>query len=128
MNNKEERRPDSPKLNPEHYDEAYNYGYAQSVQNNPYADDYDHVMNASRHAEIEMRRNKDAIMERRKEYMKQLDKDFENMNKPEHKERVQKHKTKYNKNKVMRELLTKRKRTKSLGGKRNKNTKKNKKN
>ncbi len=117
----EVRAPDSPKLNPEHYDEAYNHGYALSLQDNPYADEVRHVMNASRHAKISTRKDKDDIMKKRAEYAERVAREHEEMQNPEYKEMLQAWKSKFNKRRAMNELLGTRKRTQSLGGNKNKN-------
>jgi hypothetical protein len=69
----EVREADQPRLNPDIYEEYYNYGFLRSIQEHPRAEDFKHVMNASKYAEEEMKKDMDAILERRRKYTQQLE-------------------------------------------------------
>lgn len=87
-----ERSPDKPTLNPFLEQHFYDNGFALSVKNNPFAEPYEHEINALQYVNKQTQKAIADIEAQRAAYQIQLNAEFEIINTPEYKQTIETYK------------------------------------
>ncbi len=99
-----DRLADQSQLNPLLYEKYYNDGYTMSVRDYPLANEHKHEFNAERHARYKINQASKLIEEQREAYQRQLNAEYDSMNKPEYKRRLSEYKTNRSRKNIIKEL------------------------